>query len=139
MMAEFAEVMRQARRICKVYGDDCDDCKSCPCADNTNYKCNVTDLTTDYTVDEYREFERIVIQWAAEHPEPRYPTWRYAWKQLFPESSHNRPPCLRYFMSEECVDGICSGSNCADCWELPIPADVAEKLGIKPSGGKNHE
>ena len=135
-MAEFTEVCRQARRLCEAHGNGVDNCDKCPMADKFGYAygCSIIHMSNECSDAEYIEFEDIVMKWATEHPEPTYPTWRYAWKQLFPESSHNRPPCPRYFMSEERVDGICPGRNCADCWELPIPADIAEKLGIKPIG-----
>lgn len=54
------------------------------------------------------EIERIVMDWAATNPEPVYPTWT-EW--------------LRTFSAK----GV-------DLYE-PIPADIAEKLGIKPVGG----
>ena len=52
------------------------------------------------------EFERRVMEWAEAHPEPEYPTW------------------VEWFNS---MGGV-------DCGE-PIPADIAEKLGIKPKEG----
>ena len=46
------------------------------------------------------------MEWAEAHPEPEYPTW------------------VEWFNS---MGGV-------DCGE-PIPADIAEKLGIKPKEG----
>ena len=76
------------------------------------------------------KIESIVMQWAAEHPEPTYPTWEEwgeQWKQAFPEAEST--PCLSLFKKVDC------GEPCASCRAKPIPADIAEKLGIKPIGG----
>ena len=54
-----------------------------------------------------KEFERRVMWWASAHPEPQYPTW------------------VEWFNS---MGGV-------DCGER-IPADIAEKLGIKPKEGR---
>ena len=59
------------------------------------------------------DIERKVMSWAAEHPEPVYPTWRE-------------------WLSEQ---GVLSAGG---LWEKafePIPADIAEKLGIQPKEG----
>lgn len=138
-MAEFTEVMRQAKRMCQSCMS-CDKCvfgtnsEMCPLVDHT-----VEQLPTDWNLDKLPEIESIVMQWAAEHPEPRYPTWEDAWKQLFPEAANEHNPCPRYFMSRERVDEICYKRDCPGCWTLPIPADIAEKLGIKPIGGTDNE
>ena len=64
--------------------------------------------------------------WAKEHPEPVYPSWDEAWKNLFPGAV--KAPCPRAFFGCECMVDI----GCAKCGSRPIPAEIAEKLGIKP-------
>jgi hypothetical protein len=76
-------------------------------------------------------FEERVMKWAAEHPEPAYPTWEEwgkEWKQKFPEAE--TVPCISLFMKADC------GESCESCRQRPIPADIAAKLGIKPLEAK---
>ena len=63
--------------------------------------------------------------WAAEHPAPRYPSWREAWLSLFPGADD---PCPEQWFGEECPKDI----DCFKCIERPMSKKVAEKLGIKP-------
>ena len=95
-MAEFAEVMREARRMCKVHTD----CKGCP---RVGLRC-VT-VSCIWGDEDIADFERTVHDWAKAHPEPRYPTW---WDWFFAER----------------IEPV-----------NPIPADIAEKLGIEPKEG----
>jgi len=59
--------------------------------------------------------EKIVMAWAAEHPEPVYPTWE-EWLSDKYNLAYNDD--FRLAMSREY-----------------IPADIAEKLGIEPKEG----
>ena len=125
----FREVMRQARRMCKMESMKGNDCRACPrngksCIPNTHGSFNPV-------YDE--EYERDVMQWAEEHPEPIYPKWDEAWYQLFPNAMEKGAPCLRYFFSRNEINVMCS--NCEECRDRPIPAEIAEKLGVKPIGG----
>ena len=80
--------------------------------------------------------ERIVMDWAAENPEPRYPTWKEWQDTNFPNNDALMRPCI--FESEEYFE--CKLEiDCEKCMNKPIPADIAEKLGIKPIGGKTDE
>ena len=63
--------------------------------------------------------------WAAEHPAPRYPSWRDAWQSLFPGADD---PCPEQWFREGCPKDVESHQ----CVERPISEKVAEKLGIKP-------
>ena len=62
--------------------------------------------------------EEIVMKWDAEHPEPVYPTW---WSWLINEGV------------------IEKGSTYTEAFKQlkmkPIPADLAQKLGIEPKEG----
>ena len=75
--------------------------------------------------------ESEIMQWAAAHPEAVYPTWVEWQKANFPDAK--RSICMRCFAGNEVCDAFDSCTECLDC---PIPADIAEKLGIKPIGGK---
>lgn len=74
------------------------------------------------------------MKWAAEHPEPVYPSWEEAWKKLFPEMASVRPPCVRYFLPTGEYQDICDrfDGECYKCNELPVPAEIAKKLQIRP-------
>lgn len=120
-MAEFAEVMRQAQKICDTY--KCDDC---PMVDHVDM-CGL--IHSKYRKAGFLlEFEQIVMQWAKEHPEPQYPTWEEWHKENFPNASANFTPCTFASTSEL----GCAKTNCRACRSRPIPADIAKKLGIRP-------
>ena len=114
-MAEFIDVMRQWGRYCKGYTDNHnDDCSGCPF--EINGSCN------SYAKDnaEYAEqIEKHVMAWAAEHPEPVYPTWLKWLEQM---------GLIKVYINSTML-----GTNCA-IYE-PIPADIAQKLGIQPKEG----
>ena len=132
-MAEFQEVMRQAKRMCKAQ-NNCYECSA-------NVICNVNEchkrISCVASISDYKNVERIVMNWAAEHPEPRYPSWNEWQKQIAPEATNPINACA--FMSrmekEKAYGYSACAVSCAECGNRPIPADVAEKLGIKPIGG----
>lgn len=120
-MAEFVEVIRQAHRMCDAY-----DCDHCP----ITYESVLCALASDkdLTCAVIKKFESKVMQWAKEHPEPRYPTWEEWHSENFPNASATFTPCTFTSTSEL----GCAATNCRACKSRPIPADIAKKLGIKP-------
>lgn len=133
-MAEFQVVMNQAKRMCEAH----EACYKCPlknhsamCAGNKNLsciasKCDVSNL------------ESIVMDWAAANPEPRYPTWKEWHDTMFADSFVKEVPCPKFFLDQARGEILCAESEgCPDCWSNPIPADIAEKLHIKPIGVKD--
>lgn len=123
-MSEFTDVMRQARRMCEAQ----EDCESCPLWNTANFFCKLD--TTCYSDDS--AIENIVMKWAAEHPEPVYPTWREWQNSTFMDAHTPIRPCE--FGSKRRFK--CDGKTCYECKLEPIPADIAEKLGIKPKEAK---
>lgn len=124
-MSEFTEVMRQAKRLCAAHYSMCS-MRNCPLGGGEACRLNV-----DLDGEDYNELERIIMDWAAEHPEPVYPNWEEGWRQLFPDSKFAPyPDCfgLKYRV-DECVSGL----TCTACKARPMPVEVAEKLGIKPT------
>ena len=126
-MAQFTEVMRQARRMCEAFSDGY--CSECPIGDADVLECGIT-VTSEM---DFKEVERRVMQWAAKHPEPVYPTWSEWQNSVFPDAEIDITPCacgsrdrLNCFLEKTC--GMCK--------EQQIPADIAEKLGIKPKEAK---
>ena len=119
-MAEFQEVMRQWSRMCaipKSYGGICSskqDGYICPM--KSNGMCNKT--LTDQTDADREKGEAIIMAWAAEHPEPVYPTWVEYLVGI---------GVIPHEIRLETADAL------MDTHLLkPISADIAEKLGIEP-------
>lgn len=130
-MAEFAEVVKQKARMCKTIVT-CIDCK-------LNFANNDDNEDCVGFIDNYPEkAEKIIMEWAAAHPEPRYPSWADGWKQLFPEATltdtlYSAAPCPRHFIQRS----LDKCDSCKDCLNEPMPEEVARKLGIKPLEGGN--
>ena len=126
-MAEFTEVMRQAKRICTVHGGICS-YRCCPLADGQKCRLNV-----NLDGEDYNELERIIMDWTRKHPEPVYPSWEEGWKQPFPEADIRNTLCPEVFGDKYKCDWCHDyNDNCDECLERPMPAEVAEKLGVKP-------
>lgn len=109
MMAEFREVMKQWVRARKATASNLDG--------------NVLSV---YPLEDYddrliADIEKNVMQWAAEHPEPVYPTWE---EWLITQG----------VIKENQNGGI--GYPTPKLLE-PIPADIAERRGIDPKAGGN--
>ena len=72
-MAEFTEVMRQARRMHDSFEDDC---SGCPLGGaNTGAYGDLCIAVGGGSAEVYKLIEERVMQWAAAHPEPVYP-WK---------------------------------------------------------------
>lgn len=77
--------------------------------------------------------EKMIMKWAAEHPEPVYPTWK-EWlisMGLVKEREIGE--------TVELPDGSFLETNkemyTLVNWDKPIPADVAQRLGVEPKEG----
>ena len=122
-MAEFKEVMRQRERMCDYY-HECN-INGCPLDDFAScvnpFECNA------------ERYEAEVMKWAKAHPEPVYPTWGEWFTETFPKGNIGCfSPCAFY---DDCV----SCKRCGGCndfyYDTPIPAYIAERLGIAPLKG----
>ncbi|MGN1068880.1 MAG: hypothetical protein ACI4P5_00585 [Candidatus Fimadaptatus sp.] len=72
--------------------------------------------------------EQIVQDWTLAHPDSPYPTW-YAWhRERFPDASGQICPAA--FIGR--TRAGCADYSCDSCRNRPIPADVADLLGIQP-------
>lgn len=107
-MAEYVEVIKQKKRMCN----------STLCC-----KCDIFHLSGE-NIENCPQFisnnpskaEKIIMSWAAEHPEPVYPTW-YEWLTSIGAVTRKVKPDV--------------ASNLIETGLLdPIPANIAEKLGI---------
>lgn len=106
---EFQEVMRQWVRARKATASNLDE--------------NVLSVypLEMYTDDHIANLEKEVMAWAAEHPEPVYPNWS------------------QWLVSIGVIPKEIDISEFRAIAELglikPIPADIADKLGLEPKEG----
>lgn len=126
-MAEFVDVLKQLRRLHM----SCEDgtCKLpngeyCPIYNEEGMDISCDDRLRNafLSTGDTKHFENIVMEWAKNNPEPRYPTW------------------ADYFVSQGIlIEGWENANNPA--WIITrlkaalkkhIPADTAEKLGLEP-------
>ena len=119
-MAEFQEVMRQWGRLCRQHcAERADDCDGCILGGMR------ADVCSSYPKDNEEDcetIERLVMEWAAEHPVPVYPTWG-EWL-----STMGLTFCAKY-------NGVKVYFQRDNKIAEHIPAVIAEKLGIAPKEG----
>lgn len=116
-MAEFAETMQKLRELCKRQKD----CRNCTMFIG-GLECGASLGSPNLPAG---EVERRIVQWEA--AKSKYPSWAQAWKQLFPDAI---PPCpAKNFGVNGC------DYHCDECRARPMPAEIAEKLGIEPKEG----
>lgn len=115
-----------------VNGEDCQPqcgkgCDKCPASKlrSANGVCLVRRIAK---VDNCEEQIDGLRSWAADHPAQRYPTWREWQERMFPYRDRNISPCE----FDDSSRFNCKAKNCGQCMDEPIPADIAEKLGIRP-------
>ena len=96
----------------------CDNCRL------KDYGCPAIYESENASTD-WGHIEKVVTAWAAEHPEPVYPSWG----EWFVEHG-------------DLVDGWQNATNAAwmantalSIFMKPIPADIAQKLGLQPKEG----
>lgn len=113
-MAEFQMIIKDLERLCDTYrslgkcGTD-----ECPLyCENLCYARQMVHVHGD----DAGGLEDVVMKWAEEHPEPVYPTFR------------------EWLISIGIIGQMSTHSVIADKLAMtPIPADIAEKLGIEPN------
>ena len=120
-MAEFHEVVKEFNRMDRTFSRNC---KDCPMPGRNIGQCRKLLLENPET------YGHIVMHWAADHPEPKYPTWNEWWCTNFPNADRNL--CPRIFGLRKMQE--CPALKCDECRAHPIPAEIAKKLGIKPKG-----
>ena len=120
-MAEFKNVHRNMVRMCDAMRTEDNGCAPCPLD-------GICAKFITLSEDAIATIERVVTEWATKHPEPVYPSWDEGWKQLFPNGIDT--PCPSVYDAKYGHD--CLKLSCLNCKRRSIPAEVAEKLGIKP-------
>lgn len=118
-MADFVQTMKDWKRMCNAMGqeDEYNACEKCGlkvfgCRAIYEKECNDVD---------WNRVEKVVTAWAAEHPEPIYPTWVEYLVGI---------GVIPHEIRLETADAL------MDTHLLkPIRADIAQKLGIEPKEG----
>lgn len=113
-MAEFQEVHRQFDRMCWYYRRKCECPMGCPMDGMNISQCRKIAFECPDSV------ENTVMSWAAEHPEPVYPKWGDWLAEMGLISWENNGEGIYSVM-------VPTFKMCTQ-----IPADIAQKLGIKP-------
>ena len=117
-MADFVQTMKDWRRMCKAQEaiEKTDPCRVCPLANNGNDCCGIYEDNDGDDTRDYARIEGVVARWAKENPEPVYPTW------------------AEWLMSIGVISGLFPNGAIDARGNLskPIPADIAQKLGIEP-------
>ena len=118
-MAEFQEVTKLWRRMCiSMDGNDpYQKCERCLLGEEHICSFEISDIQDD----ELHRVEETVMAWAAEHPEPVYPTWGEWLMQLGVIGRTFQDMPNPYFAEAKAAS--------------PIPADIAQKLGLQPKEG----
>ena len=118
-MTDFVRTMKDWRRMCNKYTTNDDDCcVGCPVVDY--HKCGCGAIFEMDDVD-WERYEKAIDKWAEENPEPIYPSWAI-W--LCEQGIATIVPS---FLDKRQYD-----VSLNDIAYQPIPADIAEKLEIKP-------
>lgn len=120
-MAEFAETMKKLRELCNAQTN----CKNCTMLIG-GMECGASLGSPNLPAG---EVERRIVQWEAE----KYPTWYEFQVVRFP--NHTRWIFPMAFGVTCPNNGAAREKTCAECRNDHIPAEIAEKLGIKPKEG----
>lgn len=123
-MAEFQEVMRQRKRMCKAMGDICLGCEFYKIGRSTSPRCLQVIVDTPYRA------ETIIMDWAAEHPEK---SMKDVFFEKFPNAPRDElgdprmcPLDVGYPARPDGAgyEGECHTENpCTGCWSRPAPEE----------------
>lgn len=115
-MAEFQEVMRQIVRMCT----------DTPCSEDCPLESECMNLAQAAEPIHAERIERIVMKWAAEHPEHPEPVYS-TYSECFVENGDLVDSC------QNATNTAWMATNTArNIFMEPITADIARKLGIEP-------
>lgn len=138
-MSEFVKTMRDWKRLCdkmdNKYGIGA--CTNCPLFSMGAKRSGCDAINTDWAANiDWDKFASIVDAWAAENPEPVYPTWAEWLKEQDIVAVDVRP------LASSTTSGSSTyiqNVSTKPAFYRPIPADIAEKLGLKPKGGDEND
>lgn len=112
-MAEYGDVMKEFDRMCRHHQRKLECPMGCPMDGVNISQCR------KIAFERPAHFESVVAQWAAEHPEPVYPTW---WKYM----------CMIGVIPDELGDKTLGEMIVYNLMNTCIQSDIAQKLGIEP-------
>lgn len=120
-MSEFGIVWRNAQRMCAAYKV----CSECP-GNLGGFRCMMSMATNPNQNAGAAKIERIITDWAAEHPER---TMQDVFFEKFPDAGHDENGhvfvCPKHAQPE--WGGLCSAEKprtpelCRKCWNRPAP------------------
>lgn len=123
-MAEFAEVIKQAKRMCRAQNksDGCS-CSACPMYRHIDgrhvFLCDSINTSNGCPEISSEEFEKIVMEWAQKNTEPKVLTWHEAWEQLFPDGQGS--PCPAAYGTKYEPEWCGQGSMAGVTHWMPLP------------------
>lgn len=120
---DFVQTMKDWKRMCNAMGQE-DEYTACDKCDLRDFGCPAI-YEKECNSADWKHVERVVAKWAAEHPEPVYPTWK-KWLEeqrvvVHFDSVSEKGTKVKWELTNK--------SNCR------IPADIAQKLGLQPKEG----
>lgn len=121
-MTDFAQTMRDWQRMCSYYEkvNNQDPCEPCLLFGQCGA---IFEMDTNIDWEKYAD---VIEGWAAENPEPVYPTW-IAWLM-----SEGVIP-TNYMAANSTDSGVRAGTFYVTSKAFaPIPADIAQKLELEP-------
>ena len=138
-MAEFQEVMLQAKRMCSVFSK----CNECPLLAMSTHECRLRELVTilfrsDSSCPEIANIENIILEWAKKNPAPRYPTFKEHTMSVLPTISpiYMVTRCVCELYGESARAPRCDGAGrheitCQACWNREMSAKIAREIGAE--------
>ena len=115
---DFVQTMKDWRRMCKAYTtDDESCCEGCPVVDFHEHGCGAIFEMEDST--DWQRYADAIMAWAAEHTGPVYPSW------------HDYLHSIGVLYNKHTAGGDVTEIHWGNMM-TPIPADIAQKLGIEP-------
>ena len=122
-MSDFTQTMKDWRRMCKLYSANFKTCcDGCPLDDLVQGNRGAIYDEDFADVVDWEELEKRIDKWAEEHPEPQYPTWGEWFEAQGELTAEWRD--IRAVRN--------GGTGVIGVLYQPIPAEIAEKLGIEP-------
>ena len=118
-MAEFVQTMKDWKRMCNAMGQE-DEYTACDKCDLRDFDCPAI-YEKECNSADWKHVERVVAKWAAEHPEPQYPTWGEYLASIGVMKPAQPDKAYEVWFTQ--------------LYSTNIPADLAQKLGLQPKEG----
>lgn len=120
IVAEFQNIIKQLNRLCKMNFNSNNCSNTCPLELLHKKYLDAPSCKEELFV-HTKEVEQIVSEWAAEHPEPIYPTWGEYLASIGVMKPAKPDETYEIWFTQ--------------LYSTNIPADIAQKLGLQPKEG----